>query len=154
MRKAFYACDLHCHTTRSDGNDTPAELIANASKSGISVLAITDHDIKPPHTVSIAGEAMDIIEYAKQNHVQLIKGIEISCETFIDDVHIVCVGCDWDDSYFDELDLSTQDSKIKGYQELVKRLSSKGMKISWEELLYNNGKSFLDKNIQKKHIFL
>ena len=36
--------DLHTHTTFSDGTDTPTELVNKALASGISVLAITDHD--------------------------------------------------------------------------------------------------------------
>ena len=36
--------DLHTHTTASDGQDTPAALVANASERGISVLGVTDHD--------------------------------------------------------------------------------------------------------------
>ena len=36
--------DLHTHTTRSDGTDTPRELINKALSQGVKVLAITDHD--------------------------------------------------------------------------------------------------------------
>jgi predicted metal-dependent phosphoesterase TrpH len=36
--------DLHTHSTRSDGLDTPSQLVANAAKAGINVLALTDHD--------------------------------------------------------------------------------------------------------------
>lgn len=36
--------DLHSHTDRSDGTFTPAELIAEAVRVGLSGLAITDHD--------------------------------------------------------------------------------------------------------------
>jgi predicted metal-dependent phosphoesterase TrpH len=36
--------DLHTHSTRSDGLDSPSELIANAAKAGIDIIALTDHD--------------------------------------------------------------------------------------------------------------
>ncbi|MFZ8888232.1 MAG: PHP domain-containing protein, partial [Aquiluna sp.] len=36
--------DLHTHSNRSDGLDTPTELVQKAAACGISVLAITDHD--------------------------------------------------------------------------------------------------------------
>ncbi len=36
-------CQLHSHTTNSDGEATPDELIAHYAKSGFDVLAITDH---------------------------------------------------------------------------------------------------------------
>ena len=41
--------DLHTHSTRSDGLDTPSDLIANAAKAGLDVIALTDHD-----TVSVS----------------------------------------------------------------------------------------------------
>ena len=36
--------DLHIHTTASDGTWTPAELIEEAQRCGIGLLAVTDHD--------------------------------------------------------------------------------------------------------------
>ncbi|MCC5828238.1 MAG: PHP domain-containing protein [Phycisphaeraceae bacterium] len=37
-------CDLHCHSTASDGTDTPSELASKAKNRGIAALALTDHD--------------------------------------------------------------------------------------------------------------
>ena len=34
MEKCNYACDLHTHTTRSDGADTPPEVIRRAAALG------------------------------------------------------------------------------------------------------------------------
>ena len=39
---ARYPCDMHCHTVRSDGNDTPQELIENAARLGLLAIGITD----------------------------------------------------------------------------------------------------------------
>ena len=36
--------DLHLHTNYSDGTDTVRELLTNASKSGVKIISITDHD--------------------------------------------------------------------------------------------------------------
>ena len=36
--------DLHTHTTASDGTDKPFEMLENARKAGLTVLAMTDHD--------------------------------------------------------------------------------------------------------------
>ena len=53
---ANYECDLHGHTNRSDGNDTPAEFILHAVERGVRIAAITDHDVIPPDTVTIDGK--------------------------------------------------------------------------------------------------
>ena len=36
--------DLHTHSTASDGQYTPSELVQLAKKRGLEVLALTDHD--------------------------------------------------------------------------------------------------------------
>ena len=45
--------DLHTHSTASDGQYTPSELVQLAKKRGLEVLALTDHD-----TVDGLGEAV------------------------------------------------------------------------------------------------
>ena len=95
--RAAYECDLHSHTTRSDGNDTPRESIDRAAARGLRILAITDHDVLPPAEVSLPdGSVREIHAYAGERGVCLLRGIEFSCETEIQDVHIVGLGCDWE----------------------------------------------------------
>ncbi|MDN5855370.1 MAG: PHP domain-containing protein, partial [Actinomycetia bacterium] len=62
--------DLHTHSSRSDGTDTPTELIANARDAGLDVVALTDHD-------STAGwdEASAAADDAG---LTLVRGLEIS----------------------------------------------------------------------------
>lgn len=150
---ANYECDLHGHTTRSDGNDTPAEYIQNAAKRGVKILAITDHDITPPLEIETESGKRNIQDYAQENGVHLIRGIEISCETYIDDVHLVCFGCDWTNDFFTELEQFIEKSKVENYKKLVEELSKKGMKMTWDEVLYNNGNPVAEKEVQKKMIF-
>jgi predicted metal-dependent phosphoesterase TrpH len=65
--------DLHCHSTASDGTDSPTELIQNAVQAGLSVLAITDHD-----TTAGWREAATAVE-ALATPFTLIRGTEFSC---------------------------------------------------------------------------
>jgi predicted metal-dependent phosphoesterase TrpH len=62
--------DLHTHSTRSDGLDTPSQLVANAAKAGINVLALTDHD-----TVSGWDEART---KAIELGIGFVPGIEVT----------------------------------------------------------------------------
>ena len=39
---ANYECDLHGHTNRSDGNDSPVEYIRHAVHRGVKILARAD----------------------------------------------------------------------------------------------------------------
>lgn len=148
--RANYPCDLHCHTTRSDGADTPEELIHHAALLGMKVLAITDHDRRPPKRIE---DGTDLEIYAKDRGILLLRGIEISAETQVEDVHLVCLGCDWEDPYFEMLESTVAKSKISGYQELVMQLKKNGISVSWEEVLYNNGNPVSEQQVQKKMLF-
>ncbi len=155
MEKALYPCDLHCHTTRSDGADTPEELINHAAERGLKVIAITDHDIVPPKTIVLkkTGEEVDICKYAASKGLFLIRGIEISCETEVEDVHILCFQCDWENSFFEKLQKDVVKSKTESYKLLVKRLKEDGIDVTWEEVLENGGQPISESSVQKKMIF-
>ncbi len=150
---ANYEVDLHGHTTRSDGSDTPEEFIRHAVERGVKVCAITDHDVIPPTTITIDGVERDIQEWAHEQGVELMLGIEVSCETYIDDTHIVCFGCDWNDPFFKELDDFCIQSKVNNYRQLTEALTETGMPIAWDEVLNNNGNPIPEDQIQKKMIF-
>jgi 3',5'-nucleoside bisphosphate phosphatase len=66
----MYSIDLHAHTTASDGSLTPAELVELAVRTGLSALAVTDHD-----TVGGLDEAM---EAATRASLELVPGIELA----------------------------------------------------------------------------
>lgn len=64
--------DLHTHTTASDGQYTPAELVRFAKQRGIQVLAVTDHDtIAGVNEAQCAGDAQDL---------PVIRGVELSAK--------------------------------------------------------------------------
>lgn len=150
-----YPVDLHCHTTRSDGADTPQMLIDHAAELGMKVIAITDHDIRPPENI-IIDESLEIIpieQYALNKGVHIIRGIEISCETTAEDCHLVCFGCDWSDPFFEKLEQDVIHAKVESYHRLTAALTRAGMSLSWEEVLDNNGHPIKEEQIQKKMIF-
>ncbi len=150
---ANFECDLHGHTNRSDGNGTPAEFIEHAAKRGMKVVAMTDHDVVPPERILTKAGEMSPEIYAKQLGVKLIPGIEISCETYIDDTHLLCFECDWKDPFFEEIHELAIHSKTEGYKELVRRLNDHGMSMTWEEVLDNDGDPITEETLQKKKIF-
>ncbi len=152
LPRAPYPVDLHCHTTRSDGADTPLELIDRAAARGMRVIAMTDHDLRPARSVRAGdGEEISLIGYAAAHGVKLLPGIEISCDTDVEDVHIVGLGCNWDDPFFAQLEQEVARSKLESYRVLVEALAQAGYPIGWQELLEQNEKA--GKSLQKKQIF-
>ena len=80
MIESFRA-DLHCHSTYSDGNHSPAELIDMAKSAGLGGLSITDHD-----TIESYPEAA---AYAQNQQFQLLAGVEFSAQYRGTSVHIL-----------------------------------------------------------------
>lgn len=152
-REKVYECDLHTHTKRSDGNDTYEELIARAVSRGVRVVAITDHDVRPQKNIVRGGEVISVEQYGREHHIVVLPGIEFSCNTETEDVHVIGLCCDFSSKKFIEQEEKIEQSKIKGYNELCKRLSQDGMLISVEEIIEEdlNGKAIGE--LQKKHIF-
>lgn len=99
------------------------------------------------------GKKIDICRYARSLGIELIKGMEISCDTDVEDVHILAFGCDWDCKFFRDLDAQTQNSKIESYKKLIQVLNENKIHISWESILENEGRPLEPGKIQKKYIF-
>ena len=64
--------DLHAHTNASDGALSPTELVQEAARTGLSAVAVTDHD-----TVDGVAEAL---EAGQRLGVEVIPGIEFSLD--------------------------------------------------------------------------
>ena len=63
--------DLHTHSDRSDGTESPATLVRRAHAEGIDVLGLTDHDTTEGW--------VDAADVAAEVGVTLVRGIEVSC---------------------------------------------------------------------------
>src|SRR5215218_6349510 len=73
--------ELQSHSTVSDGQLEPAEVVAEAAKAGVTTLALTDHD-------AIAGVPA-ALEAAKTLGVELVPAVEMSCvHEFAEDLHV------------------------------------------------------------------
>jgi predicted metal-dependent phosphoesterase TrpH len=70
MSKLLIVADLHNHSTASDGEYTPAELVSRAHELGIKTIGLTDHD-------SIAG-LDDFVGAARTKEMHAIPGVEVS----------------------------------------------------------------------------
>lgn len=152
-QKAAYPVDLHSHTTNSDGNDTYEESIRSAAARGLSVLAITDHDVIPLSEITVDGRQVSPVVFAKELGLILLPATELSCDTNVDDVHIVGLGCDFSGKAFQEFEDSMSESKIRSYRKLTEVLCDNGMHVTWDMVLENNGKPLMDHQVQRKHIF-
>jgi predicted metal-dependent phosphoesterase TrpH len=73
--------DLHTHSRVSDGTDAPAEVVAQAARAGLDVVALTDHDT--------AASWPEAVEAAERVGITLVRGMEISTRHDGTGVHLL-----------------------------------------------------------------
>jgi len=118
--------DLHTHTNKSDGTDTPRELVNKAISLGVTVLGITDHD-------TTAGW-----EEAKQSvrgQIQLALGSEISCLTD-DGISVHMLGLLFDGNHHDMQTMleETRDGRLPRMRKMVEKMRAAGIDISMDDV--------------------
>jgi 3',5'-nucleoside bisphosphate phosphatase len=126
-------CDLHLHTRKSDGADSPEELVDRVLAAGLRVFAITDHD-----NVEAVGPASDHL--AKRcsglgiEPPLLIPGVELSVD---DECELHLLG------YFPSGGIEDigaflarqRETRRKRNARMIARLQELGYRISLEDFL-------------------
>lgn len=118
--------DLHTHSTASDGLYEPSELLHQAAKAGLHVLALTDHD-----TTDGLAQASKM---ARELDIDLIPGIEVN--TYIDDreIHVLGYFPHYEQPAFQQTLQVLRDAREKRGQRMVERLNEQGIHICWERV--------------------
>ena len=124
-------CDLHTHSVYSDGTFTPAELIDAAIRSGLSALAMTDHN-------TVEG-LQDFRQAAEGKPIEIVPGIEFSTAHNGVELHILglFIPPDRQSDVNRHIDRAVTLKEESNYK-LVKRLREHGYDISFVEVLENS----------------
>ncbi len=121
------AVDLHSHTTASDGSLTPQELVREAARRGLRVLAITDHD-------STDGLAPALEEAARHPPLLIVPGIEINCDVEGAEIHILGYYLDYEAAWFQDFCRAQREERRARVARMAARLAELGMPIDPEEV--------------------
>ena len=119
--------DLHIHTNKSDGFLAPKEVIDEAIKNEVSIIAITDHN-----TINAYDD--DLFDYDKKNNIVLIPAVEISTKSEKSSVHVLGYNFDLNNMKFRE-----KLKKIRNYRhdylyDVSEKLKEFGYKVNVGEL--------------------
>jgi hypothetical protein len=119
--------DLHCHSTASDGTLSPTEVVQLATRSGLSAIALTDHD-------TIAGVAEAAAE-ARVVAIDFLPGIEISAEyPHPGTMHILGYGVDPDSATLKSLTNTLIAGRDNRNPRIIAKLNELGVKITMDEV--------------------
>ncbi|MDR0378007.1 MAG: PHP domain-containing protein, partial [Spirochaetaceae bacterium] len=120
--------DLHTHSNASDGDMSPADLIAAAAKQGLSAIALTDHD-------TITG-LKSAAESAAKYSIRFIPGIEmeIAWPVAQGDFHLLGLGLTRPSpAFLAAVDFLARSREIRN-QEILKRIRTMGITVDYEEV--------------------
>lgn len=138
--------DLHVHSNKSDGSNTPSELVYMAIKKELSAFALTDHD-----TISGIDEAIACAEKLRSEGVEhvpeVIPGIELSTEYHGKDIHLVGLYIDHHSPAFCEQLKYFFDSRIERNRKMCANLVEAGIDISYKKLV----ETFPDSVLTRAH---
>ncbi|ABV36298.1 PHP C-terminal domain protein [Shewanella sediminis HAW-EB3] len=118
--------DLHSHTTASDGQLTPSELIERAIGNGVEMFAITDHD-----TTAGLAEA-HTYNQRHETPLKLINGVEISTRWHNHDIHVVGLNVDLEDIQLDDFLTNQRHLRELRAKEIGERLGKAGIEGAYE----------------------
>lgn len=123
-----FRADLHCHSTFSDGTDTPEELIGLALKQGLLGLSITDHD-------TIDAYQGETLAQAQKNNLLLLPGVELSATYRGDPVHVLGYGYSLKSPELHDFCKRHYLRRWNRLKAILKNLKKLGIVIEEEELL-------------------
>lgn len=118
-------CDLHTHSTASDGQYTPTELAALVKKRGAEVWALSDHD-----TMDGVREAL---RAGEELGLRVIPGIEF-CAREYHTFHILGYGYDVDDPGLTALCARMNAGRDARGPRIIEYLRENGMPMTLEEV--------------------
>ena len=132
--------ELQSHSTVSDGQLPPSEVVEKAAEAGVTTLALTDHD-------AIAG-VEEAAEAAQRVGVELVPAIEMSCvHEYAEDLHIC--------GYWVDLEKigpaceRAQQERVNRAGEIIEKLRGEGFDLTLEDAVREAGDAL---SIGRPHI--
>ncbi len=123
--------DLHTHTIFSDGTSTPEELVASAARLQLDAVAVTDHDC--------TGGILDAAAAGLSCGVEVIPGIELTCEHAGSEVHVLGFFIDLGNpSLVRQLEF-LKNARIERVQRMVEKLNGLGVALETRDVFETAG---------------
>ena len=118
--------DLHVHTTASDGQYSPSQIIEKALEKNISTIAITDHD-----TVAGLDEGAAA---AKEHGITFVPGVELNISYPTGEFHLLGLGFKQiSPSLTEILENLVKNRELRNVQ-IIEKMREAGVDITLEEM--------------------
>src|SRR3989338_1404402 len=121
--------DLQSHTVASDGEQTPEELVDLAIEKRLKAIAITDHDS--------LGSIEAAIKYSKGRNIEVIPGIELSCDDPLlgcDKIDVLGLFVDFNNKKLIEMIGHINKRREENKKQIIEKLKGFGYEIEYEDV--------------------
>ncbi len=118
--------DLHLHSTYSEGDLSPGQIIKRAKKEGFAVVAIADHN-----TIDGVTEA---IKLGKKEKIVVIPGVEVYTEFSGKRLHLLGYNFDIKNQNLNELLWQSQVHHLEWAKRSLKKMADLDFKIDFADL--------------------
>jgi predicted metal-dependent phosphoesterase TrpH len=121
-------CDLHAHSSVSDGTLRPADLVEHARDCGVAVLTLCDHD-------DVRG-LPEALEAARRHGIELCCGVELSVseEEGRRQMHVLGLGIEPEDPSLGRLGSALRRTREERARRMVEALQAAGVEIRFEDV--------------------
>ena len=118
--------DLHIHTTASDGQYTPTQIVEKAAEKNITTIAITDHD-------TVAG-LEEGAAAAKEHGITFVPGVELNISFPTGEFHLLGLGFKQiSPSLTEILDNLVKNRELRNVQ-IIEKMREAGVDITLDEM--------------------
>lgn len=118
--------DLHSHSTSSDGELTPTELVTLALEKNLKVLALTDHD-------TFDG-VLEGKKAAKNTDLTFIPGIELNIQRARGEFHLLGLGIKEPSKSLIDICEKLQNGRLTRNQQIIEKMQKDGFSVDYQEL--------------------
>jgi len=142
MRKS----EIHMHSTFSDGEFTPTELVGIARKNGVSILSLTDHD-------TFEG-IEEFVQAAEGTEISAFPGIEITTRYQDVNVHLLAYfkSLDSIDTELAETVAAMSEKRVRRMRELIDRINEVVPEKFKGKILFENVRKAAEGVLARPHL--
>jgi predicted metal-dependent phosphoesterase TrpH len=125
-RDIIMPIDLHAHSTHSDGELTPRELMEAAAAIGLSAIALTDHDI-----LSGLDEAA---ARARELGLRFIPGVELEINFPEGEFHLLGLGLTGERSVLEAKLIEVRAHRASRNERIVGKMNAAGLPVTMADI--------------------
>ncbi|MGC9453466.1 MAG: PHP domain-containing protein [Phycisphaerae bacterium] len=131
--------DLHTHSTCSDGQYEPAEVVRLAERTRLAAVALTDHD-------TLAGIPEARRTACELDELRFVAGIEVSAKFPNGTLHILGLGIDEQAPSIVRLARRLREARNARNPRMIRRLQDMGVRVSLDDVRLVAGAEDSDEN--------